>query len=275
MSRPRAFTLTEVLVVIALLAMLVAFLLPWAQQAREVTRLAICMNNLHQDGIATHTYIIDNHTAMPSLANLGTAYPRESLLCPRDHLPYEADPDVVGTDAPLPLSYGFNTEYTAFQISYGAIRSPDRRSIAFDGRIPDEEDKDKGKGNDKKVTICHIPPGNPENAHTLKIGAPAVRAHLAHGDYLGPCIGNDNGFQPFAYAQSAFEPRHRIRKGVGNVVFADWHVDTYDNLEPWMFIYPYGLDGTPPDPDDGKDKGNKDKDKDKNKDKNKGKGGKP
>ena len=39
-----------------------------------------------------------------------------------------------------------------------------------------------------KTTICHIPPGNPANAHTLCIGNQAVPAHLEnHGDYLGPC----------------------------------------------------------------------------------------
>jgi hypothetical protein len=39
-----------------------------------------------------------------------------------------------------------------------------------------------------KTTICHIPPGNPANAHTLCIGNQAVPAHLQnHGDYLGPC----------------------------------------------------------------------------------------
>jgi hypothetical protein len=30
-----------------------------------------------------------------------------------------------------------------------------------------------------KVTICHRPLGNPENAQTLTIGAPAAAAHLA------------------------------------------------------------------------------------------------
>jgi hypothetical protein len=39
----------------------------------------------------------------------------------------------------------------------------------------------------KKVTICHIPPGNPANAHTLCVGSPALDAHLAHGDAQGPC----------------------------------------------------------------------------------------
>ncbi len=48
-----------------------------------------------------------------------------------------------------------------------------------------------------KVTLCHIPPGNPANAHTITVGEPAVRAHLAHGDYLGPCHGStDDGSDP-------------------------------------------------------------------------------
>jgi hypothetical protein len=44
---------------------------------------------------------------------------------------------------------------------------------------------------DGKVTICHIPPGNPGNAHTITVGASAVDAHLAHGDHLGPCTGDE------------------------------------------------------------------------------------
>jgi hypothetical protein len=39
----------------------------------------------------------------------------------------------------------------------------------------------------EKVVICHIPPGNPENAHTISVSPNAVPAHLAHGDTLGPC----------------------------------------------------------------------------------------
>lgn len=46
----------------------------------------------------------------------------------------------------------------------------------------DDDDNDGGK-----VTICHYPPGNPDNAKTLTVGAPAVPAHLAHGDTIGAC----------------------------------------------------------------------------------------
>lgn len=44
-----------------------------------------------------------------------------------------------------------------------------------------------GGGPAPKVAICHIPPGNPENAHTIVVGAAAVDAHLDHGDSLGEC----------------------------------------------------------------------------------------
>ena len=39
-----------------------------------------------------------------------------------------------------------------------------------------------------KVLVCHIPPGNPANAHTICVGKPAVDPHVAnHGDTLGAC----------------------------------------------------------------------------------------
>ncbi len=46
-----------------------------------------------------------------------------------------------------------------------------------------------------KVTICHVPPGNPANAHTITIAESAVPAHLAHGDYLGACRGVNSDSQ--------------------------------------------------------------------------------
>jgi len=42
----------------------------------------------------------------------------------------------------------------------------------------------------KKIEICHVPPGNPDNVHTLSISVNAMRAHLAHGDYIDECAEN-------------------------------------------------------------------------------------
>ncbi|TXC78816.1 HYR domain-containing protein [Luteibaculum oceani] len=55
--------------------------------------------------------------------------------------------------------------------------------------VIDIRSRDK-KGNIKpgKVDICHVPPGNPANAHTISISVNAVADHLAeHDDYLGAC----------------------------------------------------------------------------------------
>ena len=42
--------------------------------------------------------------------------------------------------------------------------------------------------NGKKAYICHIPPGNPANQHTICISKNAVGTHLNnHGDYIGEC----------------------------------------------------------------------------------------
>src|SRR5690606_38137799 len=41
----------------------------------------------------------------------------------------------------------------------------------------------------EEVTICHVPPGNPDKAHTITVGESAVKAHEKHGDTLGPCEG--------------------------------------------------------------------------------------
>jgi hypothetical protein len=40
---------------------------------------------------------------------------------------------------------------------------------------------------ESEVTICHYPPGNPGNAHDITVGESDKPAHLAHGDFLGPC----------------------------------------------------------------------------------------
>jgi hypothetical protein len=42
-------------------------------------------------------------------------------------------------------------------------------------------------GPKEKTELCHIPPGNPGNAHTITVGGNASNAHLAHGDTLGAC----------------------------------------------------------------------------------------
>lgn len=38
-----------------------------------------------------------------------------------------------------------------------------------------------------KVVICHVPPGNPNNKHSIEISMAALTPHLEHGDSIDYC----------------------------------------------------------------------------------------
>ncbi len=60
-----AFTLIEVLVVVAIIALLVAILLPSLARAREMSRRSVCASNLHQQGVGFSAYSADNKANLP------------------------------------------------------------------------------------------------------------------------------------------------------------------------------------------------------------------
>lgn len=67
-TRPRmaALTLIEILVVIALIAILAVMLLPAIEKARARAKQAACMSNLHQIGIAFHTFKNEHEDILPT-----------------------------------------------------------------------------------------------------------------------------------------------------------------------------------------------------------------
>ncbi|MCO6491481.1 MAG: thrombospondin type 3 repeat-containing protein [Phaeodactylibacter sp.] len=69
--------------------------------------------------------------------------------------------------------------------TYGDTSVPDCAEWIGIDELPDDW---RCGNNGNKVTICHVPPGNPANANILCVSPNAVPAHLAHGDYLGPCF---------------------------------------------------------------------------------------
>jgi len=81
-----------------------------------------------------------------------------------------------------------------------------------------------------KVDVCHIPPENPENAHTITISKDALDTHLEHGDHVGSC----DSEQMVDVRESKYQSQSACtcpRAGV-------WRVT---NLEGWMECKPFGI----------------------------------
>ena len=55
--------------------------------------------------------------------------------------------------------------------------------VAISAHAPEAKAVPK-KLQDHKVWVCHVPPGDPGNAHWIYVDYHAVRAHAAHGDTL-------------------------------------------------------------------------------------------
>lgn len=68
--RLAAFTLLELLVVIAVIGILASLLLPTFGRAKESARGTACLSNLHQIGIALQLYVQDDNNKLPVMRDV-------------------------------------------------------------------------------------------------------------------------------------------------------------------------------------------------------------
>ncbi len=95
------FTLVELLITIAIIALLMAILLPSLRRARWQAQKAVCQSNLHQISVAWHMYLQDNDDAFYQEPNanwnyggrqgIAAAYRQDKPLNPYFTLPLKTD----------------------------------------------------------------------------------------------------------------------------------------------------------------------------------------
>jgi prepilin-type N-terminal cleavage/methylation domain-containing protein/prepilin-type processing-associated H-X9-DG protein len=69
--RAIGFTLVELLVTVAIIAILASILLPALSHAKESGRTTFCQSNLHQIGLALQLYVGESRNRMPTIYDQG------------------------------------------------------------------------------------------------------------------------------------------------------------------------------------------------------------
>jgi prepilin-type N-terminal cleavage/methylation domain-containing protein/prepilin-type processing-associated H-X9-DG protein len=182
-SRQSAFTLIELLVVIAIIAILIGLLLPAVQKVREAAANVQCKNNLHQLGIAVHSYH-DAEGYFPVSAGPGSSF---SAGSPYDWswlariLPYVEQGNLYAKLG-IPTSTMFQASAT------GAFTTPIKTFLC-----PSDTAINGNPRNDEANIGTNFPSSTPPVSVGLTNYKGVCGSNWAWGSYPNTVNGNNNG----------------------------------------------------------------------------------
>jgi prepilin-type N-terminal cleavage/methylation domain-containing protein/prepilin-type processing-associated H-X9-DG protein len=246
-SRRPAFTLVELLVVMAILGILAGLMLTALAGAKRKATQARCLNNLKQLGTGMKIYVDENGDAFPGLGSRHNGYRKEDWIYWRTNAalypPVERSPVVSAVGAvgrelfqcPLDdfqerLLAKYSDPYGPYLYSYsftGYGLSPDNQNIG----LGDEANPNYG--------MSSVIAGDPESPTVQlfkesRIVNPVAKIMLAEergSTYPKENPGNDGGF----ITDGRWMPENDLltirHGGKGDVTFADGHAQAVD----WQF----------------------------------------
>jgi len=228
------FTLIEMLVVIAIIAILAALLFPVFAQAREKARQTSCASNLRQLGMSLAMYVQDAESypafsfnrvgGMDRWHDLLVPYAknRQLLVCPSQAKTIEAF-DQPGTQNGRNLSYGYNYQYLG-----------NSRAAAQGGNVPVGDSAILNAAETIAVADSDGTGGWYRTPLPYDPGTTACNAMGNHGYSIDPpglpsrSLGNPSSgctsppvTPPGKQGHSRLSARHN---GGGNLAFCDGHV---------------------------------------------------
>ncbi len=239
----KKFTLIELLVVIAIIAILAAMLLPSLARAREMANKAACAGNLRQDSQAILMYGENNKNffmisgilgmgwfrATPEMhANLGLSYVIDS-----DIPEYWAENVTTGGSGTAARKVTYCPTGTSTGMSwYGNYAYGAPYIVTYDPAYEDDncelfiQDKDNSKHYWQFIRLSSVP-----SATNFVMLADTACTFDTNADSEGAPAGAQ--YQYFArrsnYTAKSWAIANR-HNGVGNMAYADGHVDTTQDM---------------------------------------------
>ncbi len=250
------FTLIELLVVVVIIAVLIALLLPGLGEARSMARMASCLSNLHQVGLAMMQYTTANNGYIIPAAKQDCSYLELDKARPVWY-------DILASGKYLPYSENLLTNglFTAGPTQEHVLHCPaDNRGVGFCSYSV----------NTRISGISNLPPTNSFAVKSLDSFTRSPSTVIFMGDRgtvstdpmgsnnatLGIFVfwwsgynGNGMGFDWSRHSRKMRITENGVLGGRGALMLADGHAQGYSNVD-----FPVDIPGTdiacfpPPDP---------------------------
>ena len=224
--RPDAFTLVELLVVIAVIGILAGLLLPSLARTKSQAQGAFCQNNTRQLVLGCLMYCDDNTGCFPY--NMGGQAVHTNINWAMDVLDWETSPDNTNTALLTGAALGpyVARSYAIYRCPSDAVLSTIQRSAGWVNRARSYS-MNASIGNAGEITQSGVNTNNPSYVQFFKLSSVPVAAQIFIFTEEHPDTITDGYFINRAYSDEWIRLPASYHNGSANLSFADGHAELH------------------------------------------------